>query len=97
VDAHCRARRPARSERQWPYLAFLHYLAERAGLVGVIGDLLKPTPAALTWLDMPESARWQALWEAWRASLVQCAVVVQVRSVCPIPCAVLCPVPQKGA
>ena len=58
---------PLRSERQWPYLAFLHYLAERAGLVGVIGGALKPTASALAWLETPQPTRWQALWDVWRA------------------------------
>jgi hypothetical protein len=56
---------PSRSERRWPYLAFLHYLAERAALVGLTGGLLKPTAAALAWLELPEPARWQSLWTVW--------------------------------
>ncbi|MGC9395651.1 MAG: helix-turn-helix transcriptional regulator [Anaerolineae bacterium] len=58
---------PLRSERKWPYPAFLHYLAERAGLVGITSGALKPTAESLAWLETPEPARWQALWDAWSA------------------------------
>jgi len=36
----------ARSELQTGRLRFIHYLAEAAGLVGLVGSCLKPTPAA---------------------------------------------------
>jgi len=55
-----------RSERQWPYLSFVHYLAERAGLVDLEGEWLKPTLVAQTWLAQPLAERLRALWEAWR-------------------------------
>jgi len=55
-----------RSERQLPYLSFVHYLAERAGLVDVEGIRLKPTLLAQTWLAQPRAERLRALWEAWR-------------------------------
>ncbi|HIP96970.1 MAG TPA: WYL domain-containing protein [Anaerolineae bacterium] len=54
-----------RSERQVPYLAFIHYLAERAGLVGLSLGLLKPTLPARDWLRRPRAERIQRLWEAW--------------------------------
>ena len=54
-----------RSERRVPYLAFIHYLAERAGLVGPSAGLLKPTLLARDWLRLPRAGRIQRLWEAW--------------------------------
>jgi hypothetical protein len=58
----------AGSERQVPYLAFLHYLAERAGLVSLVGAHLRPTAAALAWLDATQQSRWEHLWRSWCAS-----------------------------
>jgi len=55
-----------RSERQLPYLSFVHYLAERAGLVDLEGEWLKPTLAAQSWLAQPRAGRLRTLWEAWR-------------------------------
>ena len=55
----------ARSELKVPYLSFLHYLAERAGLVDVAGGCLKPTAAALRWLNEPTAERIRVLWSAW--------------------------------
>jgi len=55
-----------RSERQLPYLSFVHYLAERAGLVDLEGQWLKPTLVAQTWLAQPGAERVRVLWEAWR-------------------------------
>jgi len=54
-----------RSERQVPYLAFVHYLAERAGLVGLIAAYLKPTLLARDWLRLPCAERIRCLWIAW--------------------------------
>jgi hypothetical protein len=55
-----------RSERQLPYLSFVHYLAERAGLVDLEGQWLKPTLVAQGWLAQPRAERVRLLWEAWR-------------------------------
>jgi len=55
-----------RSERQLPYLSFVHYLAERAGLVDLEGQWLKPTLVAQGWLAQPRAERVRILWEAWR-------------------------------
>ncbi len=57
----------AGSERQVPYLAFLHYLAECAGLVTLNGAHLRPTAVALGWLDAPQRSRWEHLWRSWGA------------------------------
>lgn len=59
----------AHSELQTGYICFLHYLAEAAGLVDVVGGLLKPTPAAWQWLDAPEPQRWRTLWQGWQTDL----------------------------
>lgn len=59
---------PPHSELAWPYLAFLHFLAERAGLVALSAGHLQPTTAAWEWLAAPEATRWQQLWDAWSAS-----------------------------
>ncbi len=56
-----------RSELQWPYLTFLHYLAEQAGLIAVNAGLLKPTTEAYTWLDAAPAVQLSHLWQAWRA------------------------------
>ena len=58
----------ARSELQFRYLAFIHYLAERLGLVDREAGYLRPTSTAWGWLDTPLQAQYQALWEAWRES-----------------------------
>jgi len=54
-----------RSERDAPYIAFLHYLAERAWLVGLTGGYLKSTLAAHEWLAAPLRGRLECLWAAW--------------------------------
>jgi hypothetical protein len=54
-----------RSERDAPYLAFLHYLAERAGLVHLSGHVLKPTLVAHEWLAAPSGERLARLWTVW--------------------------------
>jgi hypothetical protein len=54
-----------RSELQADRVPFLHYLAERAGLVGLIGDHLKPTLLAEEWMAVPADQRVRALWEVW--------------------------------
>lgn len=55
-----------RSELQAARIPFIHYLAERAGLVGLIGDCLKPTLTAQEWLAAPRPRRLRILWDAWR-------------------------------
>jgi hypothetical protein len=59
----------ARSELQTGYLRFVHYLAEAANLAGLVGGLLKPTPAAWTWLEGAEPERWRVLWRSWQRDL----------------------------
>jgi len=59
----------ARSELQTGRLRFIHYLAEAASLVGLVGSCLKPTPAAWQWVDAPEPQRWRTLWDRWHADL----------------------------
>lgn len=54
-----------RSERHVPYLAFLHYLAETTGFLNIVGDLLKPTPAAWQWADLDAVSRLRTLYLAW--------------------------------
>jgi len=55
-----------RSERQARYIAFLHYLAEAAGLVAPLAGYLKPTLEAHRWLEQPPAERITMLWNAWR-------------------------------
>ena len=55
-----------RSELQASRIPFIHYLAERAGLVGLIGDHLKPTVLADEWLAASPPRRMRLLWKAWR-------------------------------
>jgi len=55
-----------RSELQAARIPFLHYLAERAGLVGLIGGYLKPTLLADGWLTALRPERLRALWDVWR-------------------------------
>ncbi|MCE7987670.1 MAG: WYL domain-containing protein [Caldilinea sp. CFX5] len=69
------AHRP-RSERAFPYLAFLHYLACAADFVNRVppqGGLLALTPLAWRWLAAEHSAQWQQLWAAWRQPVVAVA------------------------
>ncbi len=56
-----------RSELQAPRLAFLHYLAERAGLLSPTGTrgCLKPTLRVRDWMGASHAGRMQTLWEAW--------------------------------
>lgn len=54
-----------RSELQANRIPFLHYLAERAGLVGLMGECLKPTPLTHEWLAASADHRIRSLWEAW--------------------------------
>jgi len=56
---------PGRSELQAARIPFLHYLAERAGLVGLVGGWLKPTLITQEWLAAPRSQRLRLLWDAW--------------------------------
>lgn len=59
--------RASRSERQLPYLAFLHYLAEIAALVQ--GEqLLQATPNGWQWLAADDATRRQLLWQQWCAA-----------------------------
>ncbi|MDY6876461.1 MAG: WYL domain-containing protein [Chloroflexota bacterium] len=57
---------PGRSELQTARIPFIHYLAERAGLVGITGGCLKPTLIAQEWLATPRPQRLRILWDAWR-------------------------------
>ena len=54
-----------RSERDAPYLAFLHYLAERAGLVELAAGCLKPALVAHEWLAASPREQLERLWAAW--------------------------------
>jgi len=56
-----------RSEHHQPYLAFLHLLAEAAGLMAG-GERLAVTAAGWRWLGLPPAERWHALWTAWLAA-----------------------------
>jgi hypothetical protein len=56
----------ARSELQFRYLAFVHYLAEHASLVDLTAGYLRPTSTAWDWLDRPPQVQYQTLWDAWR-------------------------------
>ncbi|MFQ5858293.1 MAG: WYL domain-containing protein [Anaerolineae bacterium] len=56
----------ARSELQTGRLRFIHALAEAAGLVGLSGQWLKPTPRAWAWLRLTPADRYEMLWTAWR-------------------------------
>jgi hypothetical protein len=53
-------------ERACPPIAFLHYLAESLGLVGITGGRLTPTPGAPAWLARPRA---EQLRDAWGAAL----------------------------
>ena len=56
-----------RSELHIPRLAFVHYLAERAGLLDTSGpsSYLKPTLLVHNWLASSPAGRLLALWDAW--------------------------------
>ncbi|MEZ4673336.1 MAG: WYL domain-containing protein [Caldilineaceae bacterium] len=56
---------PIRSERHHPYLAFLHYLALAADLIGVTPSALQLTPTAWLWLNADAATRQQQLETAW--------------------------------
>ena len=60
-----------RSERQVPYLAFMHYLAEAAGLLSLQASFLKPSTTAWRWLDLPAGDQRRVLWDGWLHDLVQ--------------------------
>lgn len=53
------------SERQHPRLAFVHYLAERAGLLGLTVGLLKPSLSVQGWLGLGAGEQIRALWDSW--------------------------------
>ena len=57
-----------RSELHIPRLAFVHYLAERAGLLDTSGTsaYLKPTLLVHNWLTSSPADRLLALWNAWQ-------------------------------
>jgi hypothetical protein len=57
---------PSRSERRMPYLAFLHYLSQAAGLIA--GHHLRLTTLGWQWLAAAPHQRWQTLWQAWLAA-----------------------------
>ncbi len=67
LDAHASEAATARSELQFRYLVFVHYLAERAELVDLSAGCLRPTAAAWAWLDQTPRDQLQSLWELWRA------------------------------
>ncbi len=53
-------------ESYWPYAQFLRMLALSAGLVRIdAANLLLPTQAALTWMQLPAHQRSRRLLEAW--------------------------------
>ena len=52
-----------RSERAMPYLAFLHYVAECAGLLSH-GPHLQLTALGWQWLAAPTADRWQQIWHS---------------------------------
>lgn len=52
-----------RSERAMPYLAFLHYVAECAGLLSH-GSHLQLTALGWQWLAAPTAERWQQIWHS---------------------------------
>lgn len=52
-----------RSERAMPYLAFLHYVAECAGLLSH-GTHLQLTALGWQWLAAPTADRWQQIWHS---------------------------------
>jgi len=58
---------PVRSELQVPRLVFIHYLAERAGLLDASGvsRCLKPTLLVQPWLSASTAGRLRTLWDAW--------------------------------
>jgi hypothetical protein len=64
---------PTRSERNLPYLAFLHYLTEAAGLVGG-RQQLAITPRGWQWLAADTPTRWQTLWQTWLSSPTDIAI-----------------------
>jgi hypothetical protein len=61
------ARPAAAGELQTGRRRFLHYLAEAAGLLGLAGPYLKPTPAAWLWLADSPAGRLDRLWQALAA------------------------------
>lgn len=75
---------PRRSERQQPYLLFLHSLALAAELI-TTGSPLALTPLAWQWLAATPADRWQQLWQAWLT-----APVAATRAF-PLPWATLTP------
>lgn len=64
--------RIGRSEHSLPYLAFLHLLAEAAGLIAG-GERLTVTAAGWQWLAAAPADRWQTLWDAWLAAPTELA------------------------
>lgn len=75
---------PRRSERQQPYLLFLHSLALAAELITTSSPLAL-TPLAWQWLAATPADRWQQLWQAWLT-----APVAATRAF-PLPWATLTP------
>lgn len=56
---------PSRSERKLPYLAFVHYLAQAAGLLSG-ATRLGLTSSGWEWLATDPATRWQILWQGWQ-------------------------------
>lgn len=65
LGVHAPEAAQARSELQFRYLAFLHYLAERVGWIDRCGGYLRPTARAWDWVNETPQAQYQALWQAW--------------------------------
>ncbi|MBA3530538.1 MAG: WYL domain-containing protein [Ardenticatenales bacterium] len=53
-------------ERQAKYWALLHFLAEAAGLVSLVGKQLLPSVEGWAWLHADQATRYQRVWEAWQ-------------------------------
>ncbi|MCB0116135.1 MAG: WYL domain-containing protein, partial [Caldilineaceae bacterium] len=62
----------SRSEKRMPYLAFLHFLAEAAGLV-THARTMQVTPQAWTWLQSTPSQRRRILWHSFEGADIKIA------------------------
>ncbi len=57
-----------RSEKQFAYLMFIHYLAEYAGLIGAACGRLIITNTGYQWLSMPVLDRYAFIMDSWLGS-----------------------------
>lgn len=57
----------SRSERKLPYVAFVHYVAEAAGLVSA-GECLTISAVGWQWLEADRESQWQQLWDGWQGA-----------------------------